>query len=313
MSGIRMHLKDTVHFITNRCEQEQLLMLPSSRINQIIGAWFARSLCRVGPGLEVFAFIFLGNHFHLLVRDTQGTLAVFMDYFQGNVARAINKELGRHGKFFAREYDDMIVVGDAEFINRYAYIACNAVKAGLVERADQWPGWSSLDGAINGKGYCFELLNVTRCYKASRFGKKKVNKADFIETWKFELSIPPMWAEMTLKKRASFIGDLVANEEAKYKRAREGKRVLGIKGIRAQRPTDRPQSPARKPRIRFICFNPTMLEELNEGYRQFNGEYREMMGKFHNAAQSKKRSLFEWPEGSYLPSSIRPIEWKLAA
>ena len=87
MAAIRMHLNSSIHFITsviiaeinddipNRCEQEQFLLLPSQTINQIIGAWFARSLCLFGEGLEIFAFIFLGNHFHLLCRDTKGTLA----------------------------------------------------------------------------------------------------------------------------------------------------------------------------------------------------------------------------------------------
>ena len=112
----------------------------------------------------------------------QGTLAQFLGYFQGNLARAINKELGRHGKFFSREYDDVIVSGEREFLNRYVYILCNAVKAGLVERAEQWPGWSSLQGAMQGAPYRFELLNATKYYKAKRFGKK-VDRAEFVETW----------------------------------------------------------------------------------------------------------------------------------
>lgn len=82
MAGVRMHIKDSIHVVTNRCEQEQFLMLPSERINQIIGVWFARALCQFGDGLEIYAFVFLGNHFHMLLKDTKGTLAQFMDYFQ---------------------------------------------------------------------------------------------------------------------------------------------------------------------------------------------------------------------------------------
>jgi len=170
MASIRMHMPNDIHFVTNRCEQERFFMLPSKTINQIIGAWFARALCLFGDGLEIYAFVFISNHFHLLVRDTKGTLAQFMDYFQGNVARAINREIGRKGKFWAREYDDAIVAGDAEFINRYVYILCNAVKAGLVEHAAQWPGWSSLHGALTNTGYSFDLLNKTKYYNATRNG-----------------------------------------------------------------------------------------------------------------------------------------------
>ncbi|MCP4674107.1 MAG: hypothetical protein GY854_01015, partial [Deltaproteobacteria bacterium] len=46
MAGIRMHFKDTVHFVTNRCHQERLLLLPDDTINFIIGYWFARALDR---------------------------------------------------------------------------------------------------------------------------------------------------------------------------------------------------------------------------------------------------------------------------
>lgn len=312
MAGIRMHVKDSIHFITNRCEQEQFLMLPSAKINQIIGAWFARSLRLFGDGLDIFAFIFLGNHFHLLCRDTKGTLAQFLGYFQGNLARAINKELLRHGKFFSREYDDVIVSGEKEFLNRYAYVLCNAVKAGLVERAEQWLGWSSLQGALQGTSYRFDLLNATKYYKAGRFGKK-AKREDYVETWEFELAAPPMWEGLSAEQRARNIEDLVRAGERQYEVERQGKPVLGLKGIQRQKPTDRPKSPSRKPRIRFMCFDNVALAELFEGYRQFAGGYRETLSAFRKAAQSRKRQLVEWPVGSYPPSCIRPIGYAGAA
>ena len=105
MAQNRMHFKDTVHFITNRCEHEMFLMLPNETITRIIQGWFARALCLFGDGLEIYAFIFLSNHFHLICNDTKGTLAAFICYFQGNVAKAINRELGRSGRFWSREYD----------------------------------------------------------------------------------------------------------------------------------------------------------------------------------------------------------------
>ena len=65
-------------------------LLPTKRITDIIQCWFARALCLYGKGIEISAFVFLSNHWHILCRDTKGTLAAFMWYFQGNVARAIN-------------------------------------------------------------------------------------------------------------------------------------------------------------------------------------------------------------------------------
>ena len=62
MSANRMHFHNTIHFITNRCEHEMLLLLPTERITEIIQCWFARALCLYGKGLEIYAFVFLSNH-----------------------------------------------------------------------------------------------------------------------------------------------------------------------------------------------------------------------------------------------------------
>ena len=77
---------------------------------------------------------YLSNHFHLLCRDTKGTLAAFMCYFQSNVAKAINKVLGRKGTFWSREYDDVLVPKEADFWDRYAYILGNASTAEILTR-----------------------------------------------------------------------------------------------------------------------------------------------------------------------------------
>ena len=63
MGARRMHQKDTVHFVTNRCEHEMFLLLPNETITNIIQCWFARAVCLYGDGLEIYAFIFLSNHF----------------------------------------------------------------------------------------------------------------------------------------------------------------------------------------------------------------------------------------------------------
>ena len=44
MSSGRMHLRNDIHLVTNRCFQERFFMLPNDEINFIIGYWFARAL-----------------------------------------------------------------------------------------------------------------------------------------------------------------------------------------------------------------------------------------------------------------------------
>ena len=306
MSTQRMHFPNTVHFITNRTEQEKLFLLPSKKVTKLIQCWFARALCRYGQGLEIYAFIFLSNHFHLLVNDTQGTLAAFLWYFQGNLAKAVNRELGRKGKFWSREYDDVIVHGEKEFWNRYAYTLGNAVKAGLVDTSAEWIGWSSFQGALSDGRYRFEMLNNTKLHNATRRGQK-VDKSKFVETWTFSLTPPPSFADKNASETKRFIEDLMKSAEVEYRNLRGNRRPLGIAMILKQRPTDRPQASSFRPRIKVFCLDRERRHEWLDGYRNFVGRYREIFDGFRKAAAKKRRPTVEWPEGSYPPSCWFPV------
>ena len=65
---MRVHQNGTIYFVTNRCHQERFLMLPRPGIIKTIGAWLGRALHKYGDGIEIFTFIFLSNHFHILLR-----------------------------------------------------------------------------------------------------------------------------------------------------------------------------------------------------------------------------------------------------
>ncbi len=66
MSTVRMHEKNAVHFVTNRCEHEMFLLLPTKEVNSIVMEWFIKAMAIYGNGLEIYAFCFLSNHFHVL-------------------------------------------------------------------------------------------------------------------------------------------------------------------------------------------------------------------------------------------------------
>ena len=307
-----MHFKNDVHFVTNRCEHEMFLLLPKGRITEIIQCWFSRALCLFGQGIEVYAFIFLSDHFHVLLRDTQGTLAAFMWYFQGNVAKAINEELGRKGRFWSREYDDVIVPGDAELLDRYAYTVSNAVKAGLVDTSSEWPGWSSLNGALGDGRYRFEMLNRTELHRATRRGQK-VDRSKFIEVFEFELTAPPMLEDKSDAERATFIKALIEGAERKYRANRGDKPALGAKKILEQKPLDRALNPSYRPRIMVYCLVKAKRDAWLEGYRSFVGCYREVFDGYRKAAYKGRRPKVEWPEGSYPPSCWYPIGYSKAS
>jgi len=307
MSKNRMHFNNTIHFVTNRTEHEMFLLLPHENITKLIQGWFARAHRKCGQGLEIYAFIFMSNHFHILCNDTRGTLAAFMCYFQSNLAKAINQELNRSGRFWSREYDDVIVEGDDAVIDRFAYTVCNAVKSGLVNTAAEWIGWSSLTGAMSDGKYSFELLNKTKLHHATRNGKK-VDKSKFIETWSFELTPPPFLQQKSEDERTGAVKALIETAESQYRAARGEKPPLGAAGIMKQHCFDRPQAASFRPRIAVLCFDKARKDEWRESYRAFVGGYREVYDGYKKASYKRRKVLsLKWPEGSYPPSCMVPV------
>ena len=306
---MRIWNPEHVYFVTNRCEQERLFLLPRLEVKRLIGAWLAKSLAEHGDGIELYAFIFLSNHFHLLLRDTKGQLPGFMWYFQLNLAKAVNHLLNRRGHFFCREYDAAPVLTDADFENRYAYILTNAVKAGLLEHARGGPFLSSLGMALDdGLRPEFEWLDKTRLHELTRRGRR-VTKWEVTRVYRLELWVPPAWRGWSAARRYRRVEGLVEANEARYGRERraEGKGFLGARRILLQSPLMRPRSPSFSPRVRVFCRDEGLKQLFLEAARTLRGLYLTALDGFRKAAQKGARPLVEWPPWTYPPSTWVPV------
>jgi REP element-mobilizing transposase RayT len=315
MRPIRWLVPNTVWLVTNRCELEQLLLLPVAGINDLIGAWLARALEKYGDGIDLYGFVFLGNHFHLLLRDTKGQLSKFMWYFQTNLAKAINRALGRKtGRVFARRFDAEMVSDEESFLGSYAYVLGNAVKAGLVEHASEWPGLSSLGATLADETMRFVQLDRTAYHNATRRGQQ-VEPSRFMKEYEIRLAPPPMWVDKSKVERAKLVTDLVAGFEARQVAARraEGRGFLGVAGVLSQRPTDRALEPEFAVREYVLCRDHERRNELKLAWREVTGMYRERHGELRVAAQHGRRFHNEWPPWTCPPSCMEPIGYAAAA
>jgi len=316
MRPLRMLLPGTIYFITNRCVDEQFFLKPGKKINNLIGGWLGRALAKYGRGITIYGFIFMSNHYHILLKDTKGMMPKFMWYFQTNLAKAINREMKRHGgSVFAKRYDAVPVADDESFLNRLIYILGNGVKARLVKRADQWPGLSSLGASLNGEKLIFKMLNATAYQLACLAkGANRVNKKDYIETYIIPIAPPDCFADKSPKKVQSAIRDLLTAFEQKHalERKDKGQKVLGVKKIMSTNFRDRPVNPSFSPRVMIFCKDKFTKEEYKEALRSFTAAYQEASASFKNATMKKKRSMAEWPDYSCPPFCIIPTGYKEA-
>lgn len=306
MGHIRMHVKDSCHLITNRTEHEQYMLTPTPHVNGVIRYWLAKAKVLYGSGLNIFGFVFMSNHFHLFLQDTQGQIAEFMRYFQSGVATSINRSLKRKGRFWAREYNDVIVDGEADFWQLYDYINANPVKAGLVALPAQWGGVSSYahsldDTPVVGTGINLALYNDTKRYRPN------VAPEAFEETYSFTLALPPAWATWSLDARADEIKSRTRQRCKKLTEERNGKPVLGMRRVRKTNPFDRPKRPKTGPRHLFCCMDKERLKALKEAYCRHVAAYKECIAVLFRCSDNLKMAAqLTWPPWSYPPTRHAP-------
>lgn len=93
-------------------------------------------------GLELWAYCLMTNHVHLLVRGlARESLARAMRELQGRYARRVNEQRRWSGHLWANRFFSH-PVGEDRLLETVRYIERNPVRAGMVERAEEYP-WSS--------------------------------------------------------------------------------------------------------------------------------------------------------------------------
>jgi|ERR1017187_7665182 putative transposase len=144
------------HFATFSCYHRQQLFTADSAKRT-----FERALERVRRsfGLQVYAYVVMPEHIHLLVSEPErGLLADALKSLKQGVSRRLVGEAGAPFKpsfglsgdssgdfsqhFWQKRYYDFNVRNYRQFVEKLRYIHRNPVKRGLCERPEDWE-WSS--------------------------------------------------------------------------------------------------------------------------------------------------------------------------
>ena len=145
-----------VRFVTFSCQHRRALLSDPKTCELFLGA-LARA--RADLGLEVFAWVLMPEHVHLMCRPRPSTtlktalVSVKMSvsrrvlarwHSTGNPILADLKDTGGRARFWLQGGGfDRNVRSEAEFADEIRYIHHNPVKRGLVSKPEDWR-WSSV-------------------------------------------------------------------------------------------------------------------------------------------------------------------------
>jgi putative transposase len=287
MTAPRQVLPGTTYLVTRRCSQRQLLLRPSKVTNQTIGYLLAVAASRFH--VEVHAFCVMSNHLHLVVTDPEASLPAFSQFFDSLVARAMNAWLARWENFWApSSYSAVALQGPADVVDKSAYVLANPVAAGLVRRGRKWPGlWSAPEQL--GAGH-LEFQRPTRFFREK-------GATALPERACLALPVPPGFDSPQQFRRAVRDALQVREEAAAVDLAARGRGFLGVPGVLAQRPFDRPPRPEPRRGLnpRLACRDPWRRLQALRHLLQFLRDYRSAFQAWRTGA-----SQVLFPAGTYL-------------
>jgi putative transposase len=100
--------------------------------------------------VDVFAFVLMSNHYHLLLRTNLPNLSRAMQWLGLTYARRLNNRLGRCGHLFEGRFKAMVVESDAYMVELSCYIHRNPLRAKVIKRLIEYR-WSSCPVYAYGK------------------------------------------------------------------------------------------------------------------------------------------------------------------
>ncbi|RMG93324.1 MAG: hypothetical protein D6705_18920 [Deltaproteobacteria bacterium] len=142
----RQVLPNQLFYVTARTVTRSMRLRPDPRTVQTAAyclAVVASRYRRLGK-LVLHEFVFMSNHYHILGTDVAGCLPDFVRDLNALLSRALNALRGLSGANFEKGYGLVRVLSGEKALEHAAYTLANPVAAGLVARATDWPGLSSV-------------------------------------------------------------------------------------------------------------------------------------------------------------------------
>jgi putative transposase len=142
--------------------------------------------------IDVFAYVLMGNHYHLLLKTNRANLSKSMQWLGLTYTRRFNLRHFRSGHLFQGRFKSIIVQNDAYLMRLSYYIHRNPLRAGIVERLADYD-WSSYKAYAYG-GKAPEWLITKPIF--SQFKGKDKHKAYREKVQRYAKEEKKLWEDL---------------------------------------------------------------------------------------------------------------------
>ena len=285
MTAPRQILEGQFYLVTRRTWLRTFLLLPNPMVNRMFEYCLAEAAARFG--IELIAWCAMSNHYHAVIYDRDRNVPAFIERFHKMLAKALNVHYGRFESIWSRDQTcltRLVTLGDV--FDKVVYVLSNPAAAHLVDNIVQWPGSSSWDRMGRGA----KTIERPRQY--------------FVEQGRMPAEVelgavaPPGLVGESYAKWVDRVRGAVTDrqDDLAKKRRKDGRGIVGRKGIRATSHLDTPktEAPRRKLRPHLACKDRKRMKEEQLALKGFRSKYKEARERLRD-----KSARFEFPVGTY--------------
>ena len=292
---------DYCFFGTIRTASSRLWFVNDPKLEERILAYTARYVEIYG--VIVFAFILMGNHYHLLARFPNGNKAAFFRDLNGMISRLTKARVKTYegGKLWARRVRTQVVPNNEDILDRFFYSALNPIAAGLVDKVSDYPAYNSFSDAIRGKSRSFKVVEWQK-YNARKKKDPTVTIAEYTKIHKLTYAKLPGYESMTQKEYVTFMNSEYERRRTEIVNCRKesGLGFATPKLLSEQQPGAKPRSTKTSTRD---THRPLVLTRCRETRKRFKKWYFELVAAFKTASLKFRAGMFTipFPPGTYRP------------
>lgn len=252
----------------------------------------------------LYAFVLMGNHYHLIAEFPQGNKAAFMRSFNAIIAKLVAsdvKQFGR-GKLWGRRYADQVLPRPEDIEHWFLYAALNPVTSGLCSRSADYDGYNSFTAAICGVSKTFKVFERWKYNEAKRYNTE-VDPLDFVQEHTLRFSRLPGYETLSSNEYREKLTERIELRRTEVLLAQETK---------PRRPRNHIPSravmvgsvPARSKTGNRYSHRPLVLTLCPKTRKAFLDSYFALVARYRVASRAFRAGAWDTP---FPPGTYRPI------
>ena len=138
----RFSTENQIYFITTVIHQRKKLFVNLNICRSVI---LQMKKFDDDGDIETIAWVVMPDHIHWIFQLKENNdLGTVIKMFKGKSARKLNLLLGKKGTFWQHAYYDHALRKDEDIKKIARYVVANPLRAGLVERIEEYPYWDAV-------------------------------------------------------------------------------------------------------------------------------------------------------------------------